>query len=233
MPQTERLARLTRHRSHAMKRPLRDLGLALCLGFLGPVHGEEPPAKRGPAYQYESDDIRIPIPSADEAKVASFGPESVAAAARYLEEGSLAWVRERSCVNCHTTGPYLSERPALAPYLGPANAEVLADFAESVPTEIKPVEPREKNGHLHHPGAFTAVWRSLGLPEWDKQAGGPVSEATDRSLRDMFERQSSSGAFVSHGEVEIPHITTYIATTQALKALALCGELEEIAGGAE
>ena len=49
---------------------------------------------------------------------------------------------------------------------------------------------------------------------------GKLSEATDRSLRDMFERQSESGAFVSHGEVEIPHITTdYELSLQAARAI--------------
>ena len=103
----------------------------------------------------------------------------------------------------------------------------------------------ETNGHKHCPDTFFTVWRSLGLAEWDRHIEGKTSEPTDRSLRDMLDRQSGNGAFVSHGEVEIPHITTdfeltvqaaramsgnyhyitYIATAQALKALDLCGEL--------
>ena len=41
-------------------------------------------------YQYESNEIRIPIPSHDEPKFASFGEESIRAAAKYLDEGALA-----------------------------------------------------------------------------------------------------------------------------------------------
>jgi squalene-hopene/tetraprenyl-beta-curcumene cyclase len=171
---------------------------------------EAPPKKPKPAFQYESGDIRVSLPSADEPRVASFGPESVRAAASYLEKGALSWVREKSCVNCHTTGPYLSERPALIPLLGKANEEIVADFIDFVPKEVKEVKESamKTSGYMHKPGAFTAVWRSLGLAEWDRHVSGTTAEHTARSIRDMFERQWSDGSFRSHGEVEIPHITT-------------------------
>ena len=176
--------------------------------------------KPKPAFQYESGDIRVSLPSADEPRVVAFGEESVRAAAKYLEDGAICWVREKSCVNCHTTGPYLSERPALVPLLGPATEEIVADFIDVVPKAVKPVKETEKNGHKYYPSTFTAVWRSLGLAEWDKHVTGTTSEHTDRSLRDMFERQSASGAFVSHGEVEVPHITTdFELTLQAVRAI--------------
>jgi hypothetical protein len=130
-------------------------------------------------------------------------------------------VREKSCVNCHTTGPYLSERPALIPQLGKPSEEIVADFIEFVPKDIKEVkETATKSGYKHMPGAFSAVWRSLGLAEWDKHVTGKTSEHTERSIRDMFERQAASGAFVSHGEVEIPHITTdFELSLQAVRTL--------------
>jgi squalene-hopene/tetraprenyl-beta-curcumene cyclase len=182
---------------------------------------DAPKPKPKPSFQYESGAIRVSIPSADEPRVAQFGPESVQAAAKYLEDGAISWVREKSCVNCHTTGPYLSERPALIPQLGKANEEIVADFIDFVPKEVKAVtETATKSGHKHYPAAFTSVWRSLGLAEWDKHVTGKTSEVTERSLRDMFERQSASGAFVSHGEVEIPHITTdFELSLQAARAI--------------
>ena len=174
-----------------------------------------------PEFQYHSGDIAVSIPTADEPRVAAFGAESVRAAGRYLEQGALAWVREKSCINCHTTGPYLAERPALAPFLGAPNTEILADFLESVPAEVRPQQETEKNGHRYHAGSWTAIWCSLGLAEWDKQVRGELAETTDRSLRDMFERQSASGAFISYGEVEIPHITTdFELSVQAARAIA-------------
>jgi squalene-hopene/tetraprenyl-beta-curcumene cyclase len=182
---------------------------------------EAPKPKPKPEFQYQSGDIRVSIPTADEPRVIQFGPESIKAAAKYLEEGATSWVREKSCVNCHTTGPYLSERPALIPLLGKANEEIVADFIEFVPKEIKEVkETATKSGHKHYPAAFTSVWRSLGLAEWDKHVTRKTSEHTEKSLRDMFERQSASGAFVSHGEVEIPHITTdFELSLQAARAI--------------
>ncbi len=177
--------------------------------------------KAGPEFQYQTEGIRISIPTADEPRVKTFGRETIRAAARYLEEGAISWVREKSCVNCHTTGPYLAERPGLIPQLGKANEEIMADFAQFVPAEIKEVkETATKSGHRYYPATFTSVWRSLGLAEWDKHVTRKTSEHTDKSLRDMFERQSASGAFVSHGEVEIPHITTdFELSLQAARAI--------------
>ncbi|MFM2141891.1 MAG: hypothetical protein RLZZ476_435, partial [Verrucomicrobiota bacterium] len=180
-----------------------------------------PAPKPKPAFQYESGDIKVSIPTADEPRVKQFGAESIKAAVKYLDDGSTCWVREKSCVNCHTTGPYLSERPALIPQLGKPSEEIVADFIEFVPKEVKEVkETATKSGYKHMPGAFTAVWRSLGLAEWDKHLSGKTSEHTERSIRDMFERQAASGAFVSHGEVEIPHITTdFELSLQAVRTI--------------
>ncbi len=181
---------------------------------------ETPKPKPKPDFQYKSAGIEVSIPKADEPKVAAFNAATVKAAAKYLEDGALSWVREKSCVNCHTTGPYLSERPALTALLGKPTEEILADFIEVVPAKIAAVNETDRNGHKHYPAAFTSVWRSLGLAEWDKHVTGKTSEHTDRSLRDMFERQSANGAFVSHGEVEIPHITTdFELSLQAARAI--------------
>jgi len=180
-----------------------------------------PAPKPKHAFQYESGDIQVSIPTADEPRVKLFGAESIKAAVKYLEDGAVCWVREKSCVNCHTTGPYLSERPALISQLGKPSEEIVADFIEFVPKDIKEVtETATKSGYKHMPGAFTAVWRSLGLAEWDKHVTGKTSEHTERSIRDMFERQAASGAFVSHGEVEIPHITTdFELSLQAVRTI--------------
>ena len=171
-------------------------------------------------FQYRSGDIAISIPTPDEPRVDNFGPESIRLAAKYLEEGALSWVREKNCVNCHTTGPYLTERTAWNKAFGLPSAEVQADFAKTVPEKIKQVNETEKDGHKHYPGTFTSVWRSAGLAAWDRHVTGTTAEVTDRSLREMFEHQSESGAFVTHGEVEIPHITTdYELSLQAARAM--------------
>ncbi|MBL9154717.1 MAG: terpene cyclase/mutase family protein [Verrucomicrobiales bacterium] len=199
--------------------------------FVSPAEADTPPAKPKPEYQYRSGDIAIPAATADEPKVTAFGPDSVRAASRYLEDGALSWVREKSCVNCHTTGPYLSERPALSPLLGPPNAEILADFAESIPEG--PAKEAEKNGHRYVSGSWTAIWCALGLAEWDRHVTGKTSADTDRALRQMMSRQSPNGAFVSYGEVEIPHITTdFELSLQAVRALtAAPGWLDSLEAG--
>jgi len=176
--------------------------------------------KPKPEFQYKSEGISISIPSADEPKVKAFNADTIKAATQYLEDGALSWVREKTCINCHTTGPYLSERPALSAFLGRPTEEILADFIKGVPEKITPQKETEKDGHNYYSGSWTSIWRSLGLAEWDKHVTGKLSEHTDRSLREMFTRQSANGAFVSYGEVEIPHITTdFELTLQAARAI--------------
>ena len=173
-----------------------------------------------PAFQYELGDTRISIPSSEEPRVEVFGPESIKLAGKYLETGAVSWARGRACVNCHTTGPYLTEYTAWSRQFGKPSEEVHASFVSAVPKEVIEVKDTEKDGHRYYPGAFSSVWRSVGLAEWDRHVTGKLSEATERSLRDMFERQSESGAFVSHGEVEIPHITTdFELSLQAARAI--------------
>lgn len=187
------------------------------------ARAETPPAKPKPAFQYQSEGISVPAAHADEPRVETFGPDSVRAARKYLEDGALAWVREKSCVNCHTTGPYLSERPALSRFLGAPNPEVLADFVESIPEG--PAKEGEKNGHRYVQGSWTAIWCALGLAEWDRHVKGTISKDTDEALRQMMSRQSPDGSFVSYGEVEIPHITTnFELSLQAARALAAAPE---------
>ncbi len=187
-------------------------------------------ANNKPAFQYLSNDIRVSLPSENEPRVTVFGPSSLSAAAKYLEDGALSWVREKSCVNCHTTGPYMVERTAWSRQFGPPSAEVHSDFVRSLPKEVKLVKETEKDGHMFYPGTFTSVWRALGLAEWDRHVTKTTSEPTQLALRDMFEHQSNSGAFVSHGEVEIPHITTdFELSLQAVRAItAAPGWLAEL-----
>lgn len=174
-----------------------------------------------PKFQYESEGISVSIPAADEPKAMEFGAQSLSAAAKYVEAGALSWARDRGCVNCHTTGPYLVERSAWSRQWGAPSEEVLESFRRAVPNTISVVKETEKDSHRFYPGAFSSVWRSLGLAEWDRHITKSTSEWTDRSLRDMFERQSSNGSFVSHGEVEIPYITTdFELSLQAARAIS-------------
>ena len=175
--------------------------------------------KPKPEFQYKTEGIQVSIPTADEPRVKAFGPDTIKAAAKYLDDGAICWVREKTCVNCHTTGPYLSERPALSKQLGKPLEEVLADFVKTVPAEVKPQKETEKDGIKYYGGSWSSIWRSLGLAEWDKHVTGKISPHTEHSLQEMLMRQSADGSFVSYGEVEIPHITTdFELTLQAARA---------------
>ena len=188
--------------------------LATCAAFAQ----QDPKPKTKPAFQYKTEGIEVSIPTADEPRVAAFNADTIRAAAKYLEDGAVTWVREKSCINCHTTGPYMTERPALKMLPGKPSTEVLENFVKAIAT--KPSVETEKDGLKYFPGSWTSVWCSLGLAEWDKHVNGKLSEHTDRSLREMMLRQSANGAFVTFGEVEVPHITTdFELTLQAVRAI--------------
>ena len=195
------------------------LCIPLLFSALTSVPADTPPGKPRPEFQYKTEGIAIPAARADEARVQAFGADTIKAAAQYLDDGAICWVREKACVNCHTTGPYLSERPALSKVLGKPKEEVLADFVKTIPAIGSPKET-EKDGLKYYAGSWSSIWRSLGLAEWDKHVTGSLSEPTERSLQEMFTRQSHNGSFVSFGEVEIPHITTdFELTLQAARAV--------------
>src|SRR5262245_16328359 len=125
------------------------------------------PAKKHPAFQYKPKGIGVPAATADEPKVKAFGPETVKAAAKYLDDGAHFWVRERSCLACHSTGVYMVERSALTRQLGKPSEEVLRNFIATVPKE--PGKPGVGD-------ASTSIWRSSGLASWDKHVEGKLSE---------------------------------------------------------
>ena len=175
-------------------------------------------AANKPVLQYDSGAIKIPVPTADEPKVKAFNAESTRAAAQYLDDGAHSWTREKSCIACHTTGAYMEERPGLTPFLGKPSEEVLADFIKTIPDKLP--EPKTSGAITYYPQADRSVWRSVGLAEWDKHVTGKVSDATNRSLVDMLNRQSSHGGFSVTGSVEIPYVTTdFELTMHAARAI--------------
>ena len=183
-----------------------------------PASKAEPKAKPKPQWQYDSGDIRIAIPTADEPKVKEFNADTVRAAAKYLDDGAVAWMREKSCVACHTPGAYMSDRPLLTKQLGKPNEEVLAGFIAGI--QDKPPMTKEKEGITYYSQAERAVWRAAGLVQWDKHVTGKTSEHTDRALRSMLLQLSSHGGFYMADTVEIPYETTDLELTQhAARAL--------------
>lgn len=183
-----------------------------CLLVLTVVSGTAVAADaKKPAYQYKSKGIEVPAATADEPKVKAFGAETVKAASKYLDDGSLSWVRERSCIACHSTGVYLLERSVLTKQLGKPSKEVLDAFLESVPRGDG--KPGEGNAH-------TSVWRSAGLASWDRYVEGKLGEHTARSLRHTVSIWPEDNAYDTIKLVEIPYITTrFELTVQAMRAM--------------
>ncbi len=163
-----------------------------------------------PKFQYKSEGIEISAATADEPKVNAFGADSIRAAAKYLDDGAHHWVREKSCIACHSTGVYMVERSALTKFLGKPSDEVRADFVEVVP------EATAKSDGA----AIGSVWRSGGLASWDKHVTGTLSEPTARSLQRTMTLLTAEGFFKTYKEVEIPYITTdFELTVQAARAV--------------
>lgn len=181
--------------------------------------GAEERKRQRPEFQYKSEGIEVPAATADEPRVAAFGVESVRAARKYLDDGAHHWVREKSCIACHSTGVYMVERSALTPLLGRPSEEVLRDFIESVPEEGKPDQ-----------GAIRSVWRSSGLASWDRHVTGKLAGHTDRSLRSTMKLLAEDGSFRTIKQVEIPYITTHFElTVQAARAVVTApGWLENL-----
>ncbi|MGH7172051.1 MAG: hypothetical protein ACRELG_17390 [Gemmataceae bacterium] len=181
--------------------------LTALMSVTGIALGADP---KKPAFQYTSEGIAVPAATADEPKVKTFGPETIKAAAKYLDDGAHYWVREKSCLACHSTGVYMVERSALTKYLGKPSEEVLRDFIASVPKA--PGKPGDS--------AATSVWRSSGLASWDRHVAGKLSEHTERSLRHTLMILPDDNTYNTIKLIEIPYITTrFELTTQAMRAM--------------
>lgn len=188
-----------------MKSPLIAILAALAVAS----HAVEPKPK--PEFQYKSADIEVPAATADEPRVKAYGAETIRAAAKYLDDGAHHWVREKSCIACHSTGVYMVERSALTALLGKPSEEVLRDFIDEVP----------KEGGKPDASPIKSVWRSSGLASWDRHVTGKLSEHTDRSLRHTLTLLTDEGFFRTIKQVEIPYITTHFElTVQAARAIA-------------
>jgi squalene-hopene/tetraprenyl-beta-curcumene cyclase len=183
--------------------------LLTALLFLSGVALRADPKK--PAFQYKSEGIEVPAATADEPKVKACGPETVKAAAKYLDDGAHYWVRQKSCLACHSTGVYMVERSALTKQLGRPSVEVRNDFIKSLSKEA---------GKPGDGDAATSVWRSSGLASWDRHVEGKLSAHTDRSLRHTVMILPDDNMYDTIKLIEIPYITTrFELTVQAMRAL--------------
>lgn len=143
-----------------------------------------PPAKP----QYEHAGLVVPAAAADEPLAAAF---DLAAGLDYLEKGNAAWNGARQCVACHTSGVYMTVRPALGRWLGPPAASGRDHFVKA----LAALEALEKKDLGKSTRPAQVIYAAAGLAEWDAHVTGSLSAETRRALRLMFELQLESGTF--------------------------------------
>ncbi len=134
------------------------------------------------AYQYRAGSIGVPRARADEPIRKTV---SIDAALRHIEDGAIAWQRERGCISCHTDGAYLMTRPLLSSTLGTPNP-LVREFLE---TKLEKAE----QGKGLPPEQL--VYLAAGLATDDAYTRKRLTEPTRRALRLMFACQNDDGAW--------------------------------------
>lgn len=145
------------------------------------------PAK-GKKFQYHYENIAIPQASADEPIRKEF---SLELADRYLEQGALAWTKQRKCVSCHTNGLYLFSRPELSKELGPPSIESRNFFI----SELRKMKTMDREKLLDGIRPTQVAYLAAGLAEWDRHVSKKLSPETDEALRLMLSLQAKDGSW--------------------------------------
>lgn len=140
--------------------------------------------------QYEADGIEVPAARADEPKI-SF---SIEKASQHLDDGAVAWTKQKKCVSCHTNGSYLFIRPALTPTLGAPLEDTRKFFVDQLETLSK-VGARKLRRSGTRPAQV--IYIAAGLAEWDAHVTKQLSPETDKALRLAFELQNKEGTWHS------------------------------------
>ena len=140
--------------------------------------------------QYHFGDISIPPASADEPIAERL---SLSKAGAYLEDGAKAWVNDRGCVSCHTTGWYGILRPQLSTLLGPPDPS-FRSFLERILHETL---AEERNKTERGTGPAEVVYLAAALAAWDAHVTKQLSSETASALELMFSLQRDNGAWYS------------------------------------
>ena len=141
-------------------------------------------------HQYHFGEISIPPASADEPTAEHLSLERAVA---YVEDGAKAWVGDRGCVSCHTTGWYGILRPQLAGSLGQPDPS-FREFLEKRLRDRLATDPEELQT-----GANPAeiVHLATALASWDAHVDQRLSPQTEQALQLMFSLQREDGAWHS------------------------------------
>jgi squalene-hopene/tetraprenyl-beta-curcumene cyclase len=152
--------------------------------------GAEAGSATAPKAQYQFESITIPPARADEPKRPAV---SAALAETYLRDGALAWKGSKNCISCHTTGLYLSTRPALAPYLGAPMAEMREFFV----SELKEFQEMSAQAIQQRTKPAQVIYLAAGLAEWDAHLTRRLSPETGEALKLMLSLQQTNGSWAA------------------------------------
>ena len=141
-------------------------------------------------HQYHFGTIAIPPASADEPVAEKL---SIPKAVSYIEDGAKAWINDRGCVSCHTTGWYGILRPQLTARLG-APDPALRAFLERRLDEKLAVD-REEMKRGTNPAEI--VYVAAALASWDAHVEKRLSPETEKALESMFSLQRDNGVWYS------------------------------------
>ena len=178
-------------------------------------------------HQYHHGDIAIPPASADEPLA---DPLSLKKAGSYLDDGAKAWVNDRGCVACHTTGWYGILRPQLSEALG-SPAPAFRKFLEGVLDETV---AQERNKTERGTGPAQVIYLAASLASWDAHVTKQLSSETERALELMFAIQKENGAWYSVQTWPPFESDTYQLATVAAMAVGLApGWIEQYASGGQ
>lgn len=141
-------------------------------------------------YQYQSSEIRISKPSADEPIQSHM---SARQAVHYLDEGARAWNESRKCITCHTNGTYMLVRPSLTAQFGRPSEEMRTHFVKT----LKGLSAMKRKDLLRPTRPAQVIYGAAGLAEWDAHITKSLSPETEQALALMFELQELSGTWGS------------------------------------
>ena len=163
--------------------------------------------------QYKYDQIAVPEASAAEPILKEF---SLELADRYLEQGTVAWTKQRKCVSCHTNGLYLFSRPELTLELGPPAVEQREFFI----AELKKLKAMDREKQLSGIRPTQMAYVATGLAEWDRHVSKKLSPETEEALRFMLSLQSKDGSWGNTDCWPPFESSNYQGATVAARALA-------------
>ncbi len=198
--------------------------LSVAVSLLGcGLHAEKKRDHR--VQQYHFGAISIPPASADEPAAENL---SLDRAIAYVENGAKAWVNDRGCVSCHTTGWYGILRPQLAGSLGPPDPTFRA-FLEERLRERLTRDPEELQREAN---TAEIVHLAASLASWDAYVDQRLSPQTEQALQLMFSLQRDDGAW--HSVDTWPPFESdvfQLATVAAMGVGMVSGWLEQATSG--